>query len=113
MVRIEEFSASNPVRTESGMEVVVSFPPSAEFFKGHFDGCPLLPGVVQLGVAHHFAERLLGRRLVPQMVRKMKFMRPIVPDEQVTLKLASDAGNSVSYTFCKGDTICSSGTFSF
>lgn len=113
MVRIEDFLASSPVRTEDGLEVEVVFPSTAEFFKGHFDGSPVLPGVVQLGVAHHFAEQLLGRRFAPRMVKKMKFVRPIVPDERVKLKLAATTGGSISYTFYKGNRTCSSGIFLF
>ena len=89
------------------------FDPDAAYFQGHFPGFPLLPGVVQLGVAHHFAERLLGRELVLKMVKKMKFSGVVRPAEVVHLSLTIVAEGTVAYSYRKRETVCASGIMEF
>lgn len=79
------------------------------FFQGHFPGLPVLPGVVQLSLAREFAEAALGIRTPLKEVRKMKFMRVIVPGRQVTLEIVPADGANVGYVFKEGERTCSSG----
>ena len=96
-------------RTENGWEGDMTFDPDASYFQGHFPGFPVLAGVVQLGVARLFAERLLRRPVVLRMVRKMKFSGVVHPGDVVRLSLSADSPDAVSYTYVKGDRVCSSG----
>ena len=100
-------------RCANGWEADLVFDPDAAYFQGHFPGFPLLPGVVQLGVAHHFAERFLGREIVLKTVKKMKFSGMVHPTEVVHLSLILVAERTVAYTYRKRDTVCASGTMEF
>ena len=99
----------NVVRTEDSWSADFTFDPDAPYFKGHFPGFPLLPGVVQIGFAHHFAEVFLRRSFTVGSVKKMKFSRPIVPGEQIHFSLEKRSDAEVGYTYAKGEAVCSSG----
>ena len=100
----------NIVRTENSWSADFTFDADAPYFKGHFPGFPLLPGVAQLGFAHHFAETFLRRPFTVACVKKMKFSRPIVPGEQIRFSLEKKSDSEIGYTYAKGDAICSSGS---
>ncbi|WP_049721100.1 ApeI family dehydratase [Gilvimarinus polysaccharolyticus] len=56
------------------------------YFSGHFDGLPVLAGVVQLGWVVAYAERLLGRRYKFLGLTSNKFLQLVRPP--VTLQLS-------------------------
>ena len=53
-------------------------------FAGHFPGRPIVPGVVLLDRAIHFAEILLGRPGLAWQVGNAKFFSPVGPGETLT-----------------------------
>ncbi|MCA8911535.1 MAG: hypothetical protein KDB82_07510 [Planctomycetes bacterium] len=57
------------------------------FFKGHFPDGPVLPAVVQVAAAVHFAGRVLGREVKLAEVSRAKFMNPTGPGRELTLAL--------------------------
>jgi acyl-coenzyme A synthetase/AMP-(fatty) acid ligase len=84
-------------------------------FQGHFEGCPVLPGFVQL------LELVLApsKRRWPDLgvlrkVKRLKFRRTIGPGEtlQVRLKRASD-GPQIDFEIANGENACTSGTLDF
>jgi acyl-coenzyme A synthetase/AMP-(fatty) acid ligase len=77
---------------EKGVELCLFLPESLRWFKGHFPGHPLLPGVVQLHWAMRAAREHLHVRGVFQGLRALKFMRPIRPGKMLTLTLLSTPG---------------------
>ncbi len=99
----------NIARTENSWSADFTFEPDAPYFKGHFPGFSVLPGVVQLGLAHHYAEAFLRKSFALGSVKKMKFSRPIVPGEQVRFTLEKRSDDEIGYTYAKGETICSCG----
>ena len=99
----------NVARTEDSWSADFTFESDAPYFKGHFPGFPLLPGVVQLGLAHHFAEAFLRKSFKIGCVKKMKFSRPIVPGERIHLSLEKRSDAEIGYTYAKGEAVCSSG----
>ena len=99
----------NVVRTENSWSADFTFDPDAPYFKGHFPGFPLLPGVVQIGFAHHFAEVFLHRSFTVGSVKKMKFSRPIVPGERIRFTLEKRSDTELAYVYAKGEAVCSSG----
>ena len=105
-----EPTVENIARTESSWSADFTFDLNAPYFKGHFPNFAVLPGVVQLGLAHHFAEAFLRKDFALGCVKKMKFSRPILPGERIRFTLEKRADNELGYTYAKGDAICSSGT---
>lgn len=66
-------------------------PESLQYFDGHFPGCPLLPGVVQIGWAIELAREYIGFDAQFRSLAAVKFMRVIQPGANVTLLLDFDA----------------------
>ena len=104
-----EPAVENVVQTESSWAADFIFDPSAPYFKGHFPNFAVLPGVVQLGVAHHFAEVFLRREFSIGAVKKMKFTRPILPGERIRFTVEKRSDAELAYIYAKGEAICSSG----
>ena len=59
-------------------------------FRGHFPGNPILPGVVQVDWAIHFAVEAFGPLGGFRSIEQLKFMDIIHPDETIDLQLAFD-----------------------
>lgn len=57
-------------------------------FEGHFEGNALLPAVCQLGLCAAACSRLLGKPMEIASVVRAKFMRPILPQSGVQIKLS-------------------------
>lgn len=92
---------------------VLTFRPEAPYFKGHFPSFAVLPGVIQIGMAHHFAEQWLRRSVTLKGVKKMKFTRVIVPGEQIRFSLTRKSEQELVYDYRKGEQSCSSGVLCF
>lgn len=96
-------------------EVTCRFAADAPYFRGHFPGAPLLPGVAQVGLAARWAACVLAgdatRRL--KCVKKMKFSAVIQPGDTVRVSLRRRNDAETAYEFRKGDEICSSGVLVF
>ena len=56
-------------------------------FNGHFENNPLLPAVVQIGLCAEALGRLHGKKYEIAKVSRAKFMRPILPDSEVTVQI--------------------------
>ena len=83
---------------------------NSNFFKGHFDSLPILPGVVQLYFAHYFAQCAFGEKISESPVKKIKFSHTIKPSEKLSL-LLKKTDTSVSYSYKKEERLCSCGVF--
>lgn len=105
---VEPF-VSDVASTADTWSATFVFDPDAPYFQGHFPGCAVLPGVVQLGLAHHFAEAYLRRPCVLKTVKKMKFTHSIVPGVAIRFTLVKKSETELMYDYRKGETRCSSG----
>ena len=86
------------------------FKANSNFFRGHFDVMPVLPGVVQLFYANWFADEVFNIKLSNIEAKRIKFSNIIKPDEELILKL-TNKDNSVEFTYLGDDKIYSSGIF--
>jgi acyl-coenzyme A synthetase/AMP-(fatty) acid ligase/3-hydroxymyristoyl/3-hydroxydecanoyl-(acyl carrier protein) dehydratase len=109
---------SRSTRDDAGLErreVIFDVPADLPFLKGHFDGYPILAGVVILNNIV-LAESKLAWPDLPglrQLVR-LKFRRPIHPDETVTLRLERKTGEaSIDFQAFSNGHPCNSGTLVF
>jgi 3-hydroxymyristoyl/3-hydroxydecanoyl-(acyl carrier protein) dehydratase len=69
-------------------------PEELDYFRGHFEQVPLLPGVVQVDWAIRLARSHFELAPSFKRISALKFMHVIVPGAQLTLALAwqSDTG---------------------
>ena len=93
---------------ENSVSAELTFVPESIYFRGHFPGVPILPGVVQTHFAYVFAKRFLNVPAAPKRILKLKFVRIISPGETVSLTLER-RGNDVAFTYSKAGAPCSSG----
>ncbi|MGH8400145.1 MAG: 3-hydroxyacyl-ACP dehydratase FabZ family protein, partial [Gammaproteobacteria bacterium] len=84
------------------------------WFEGHFPGQPILPGVVQIGWAVHFAHTLHGLGPEVANLEQIKFRRPIFPGTRLTLQLTPSAdGQKLRYEYRDAEASYSSGTLDY
>lgn len=72
----------------SGNRFLYHIAPDFPAFNGHFPGNPLLPAVCQVGLCADALSRLTGKRLEIKSVGRSKFMRPVLPDADVSVSLS-------------------------
>jgi hypothetical protein len=73
--------------TDNGVELEILLAPDLHWFKGHFPALPILPGVVQVHWAVHYAAEQLGLRGAFHSLQALKFQRPLRPGQRVQLVL--------------------------
>lgn len=84
------------------------------WFAGHFPETAILPGVVQVGWAAHFAHQVHGFGPDVLAMEQVKFRRPVLPGAQLTLLLKPDrAGGKLRYEYRDTDGAYSSGVLRF
>lgn len=72
-------------------------------FKGHFDDVAVVPGVVQLDWAIHYAkEKLLVTGDVLD-VSVLKFQKLMLPDMEVKLEIIKKSANKFNFTYFNGE----------
>jgi 4-coumarate--CoA ligase (photoactive yellow protein activation family) len=109
----EEALAAGPGQEARRLEFAI--PPDLHWFRGHFPGLPVLPGVVQLDLmVLRQAERLWPGVGTLRAVKRLKFSRLIRPGERVTLELTRDAARgTVEFHIDGPGGRCASGTLAF
>lgn len=90
--------------------LALSLKESMACFEGHFNGLPVLAGVVQLGWALSLANRHFERPLVFQSMRSTKFQQLVRPPASLTLTLElKDGGKQLRFRYLNRRGVCSSG----
>ncbi len=104
-----------PVETLDLSSDEVVIPATYTYFRGHFDGLPLLPAVVQI------TEVIVpkARARFPELrdlvgLRRVRFRRPILPRDVVRVTLAATApAGEVHFELRVGDQLVSNGVVAF
>ncbi len=102
------------VRSDAQVELKLLVPDALLYFRGHFPGFAILPGVVQLhwAIQYGTAHFIIGAAS-PSTIR-IKFRKPIRPNHRVTLTLKHvPARNSIQFDYTDADGACSSGQVGF
>lgn len=97
-------------------QLTLEMDPDLDVFKGHFPGTAIVPGVAQIHWAVHFGRELLTPAGVFSGAQALKFLRVILPPEQVWLSVEWDpAGRHLrfSYQHPNSSITYSSGTLLF
>ena len=95
--------------TDDSLVAELSFPPDGEWFAGHFPGYPVLPGVAQLFFARFFARKVFPDYPDAGVYRRIKFHRPVRPDEQVRLEIVRKGERTFAFTMSVANEVASSG----
>jgi 3-hydroxymyristoyl/3-hydroxydecanoyl-(acyl carrier protein) dehydratase len=74
-------------------------PPGLDYFDGHIDGRPILPGIVQLHWAEAFGRRWLAVSGRFECLEVIKFQKVILPYYEVQISLDFDAASG-KLNFC-------------
>jgi 3-hydroxymyristoyl/3-hydroxydecanoyl-(acyl carrier protein) dehydratase len=101
-------------RSEKGVELELRVPRDLMYFKGHFPGFPVLPGVVQLHWAIALGQRYFDLGTASPEVVQVKFRSVIIPAERIRLALGHDASRRrLSFEYRDATAARSSGVVSF
>ena len=103
----------NEERTASTYAADLTFDRDAAYFQGHFPGCAVLPGVIQLGTAHRLAEAFIGHARTLCTVKKAKFSHVVRPGETVHFTLTKKTDDEFAYEYRRGNEPCASGVLCF
>jgi 3-hydroxymyristoyl/3-hydroxydecanoyl-(acyl carrier protein) dehydratase len=106
-------SLNGPRITSDGRcESSVRFEDSSAWFSGHFDGCPLVPGVAILAMAAETVKRQgheRGRLLEVSGFSGVRFKRLVSPEEELLISVAAMPTESEAkldfHVTCKGDIV--------
>ena len=97
---------------EGRWESTIRFESSSEWFSGHFDECPLVPGVALLALAAEMVKRQgreQGRCIEVSGFSKVRFKQLVSPDEELHISVAAmPSGTEAKLDFhitCRGDTV--------
>ncbi|MDR1425077.1 MAG: AMP-binding protein [Azoarcus sp.] len=90
----------------------LAVPHNLAWFEGHFPGLPILPGVVQVDWAAHFARLYFSFDASVCDIASLKFQHIIRPGDAPCLKLSLRCGGKeIEFTFFRDDKIYSHGVF--
>jgi len=101
-------------RGEAGAELDIEVPLDNPWFEGHFPVFAILPGVVQIGWAVHYAHTLYGLGPAIASLDQIKFRRPVSPGARLTLHLKPDlTARKLRYEYRDAQASYSSGVLNF
>lgn len=84
---------------EESLQLALDIQPDLHWFRGHFPGHPVLPGVVQLHWAVTIAIAYFGIRDVPCQVLRLKFKSIVVPPSTVDFTLVRAMPEDVRFAY--------------
>ncbi len=96
-------------------DFAVFVPPNLRYFDGHFDGDPILPGIVQVNeLVLERAEAVWPDLGHLQRIERLKFQHPIRPGDSIRLELRRRIGSiQIRFRLMLKETACASGVLSF
>src|SRR5882672_10444514 len=86
-------------RSGETVEIDFHIPENLPLFAEHFPRMGMLPGVVQVDWAVRWGIEHLGAAGEFRGLRNLKFVNPIRPGADVTLRLARDAEGSLTFEY--------------
>jgi 3-hydroxyacyl-[acyl-carrier-protein] dehydratase len=93
---IKDFYNINKVVTgESDIDAIISLNKNHEVYDGHFPGQPVVPGVIQLQFVKEILEKCLKLKLLMNFVSQVKYLVPIIPENNARLSIKISINRSV------------------
>jgi 3-hydroxymyristoyl/3-hydroxydecanoyl-(acyl carrier protein) dehydratase len=93
---------------ERAAEITMLLEPELIWFKGHFPGQPVLPGIAQVHLAAQWAEYLWAWRPNGADLAQLKCRQILRPGNSVRLRLSRDA-TRLTFAYHLGDIVASQG----
>lgn len=90
--------AQNLTKTDNMLSADLVFLGDSVYFKGHFENCPILPGVIQLDFVIKFINLFFNKNIKAYDIIKLKFTNLILPDTVVHFELNKLSDDE--FTFC-------------
>ena len=81
------------------IEADIHVPSDSPWFRGHFPGEPILPGVAQIGMVIDAIRQAQNQDLKVSGVRRVRFKQIIRPDDQLKIMAAPLKQNTGAYSF--------------
>jgi 3-hydroxymyristoyl/3-hydroxydecanoyl-(acyl carrier protein) dehydratase len=79
--------------------LLLDITPGLAWFRGHFPGRPVLPGIVQVHWAVLVSAAYFGLHEVPAVIKRLKFKNVIVPPSVVELSVKRSAKREISFGY--------------
>ena len=97
-------------RLEEQVELKLFVPETLHYFRGHFPGFAILPGVVQLDWAIQYGREHFALGAVFANTIRIKFRKPIRPNRHLTLTIKFvRSRNCIYFDYTDAEGACSSG----
>ena len=106
---VAEPIAQNLIKTDKDLSADLVFLGDSAYFKGHFDGYPILPGVIQLHFVMKFIRLFFNITPESYDILKLKFSSLILPDTPVHFELNKLSDNEFTFNYENGDIKYSAG----
>jgi 3-hydroxymyristoyl/3-hydroxydecanoyl-(acyl carrier protein) dehydratase len=101
-------------RSEEQAELKLVVPQALLYFRGHFPGFAILPGVVQLDWAIQYGRQHCALGAVFASTIRIKFRKPIRPNHHLTLNIKyMRSRNCIYFDYADAEGVCSSGQIWF
>jgi 3-hydroxymyristoyl/3-hydroxydecanoyl-(acyl carrier protein) dehydratase len=82
------------------VQLTLRLTPELTGFDGHFPGCPILPGVMQIHWLMHFAQQHFALTGAFARLEQLKFIDLALPGQTLTLSMNWDAASgSLSFEY--------------
>jgi 3-hydroxymyristoyl/3-hydroxydecanoyl-(acyl carrier protein) dehydratase len=97
-----------PVRRVGPGQYLADIPPDLVFFRGHFDGFAILPGAVLIErVVWPVVKAELPEINALRGIRRLRFRRPVFPDQQLSVTVKHDQGRLTFEVSCAASVVAS------
>ena len=106
---VAEPIAKNLVNTDNFLSADFIFLGDSAYFKGHFENCPILPGVMQLHFVIKFIQMFFHKNVKTYDIIKLKFTNLILPDTMVHFEVNKLNEDEFSFCYENGDVKYSAG----
>lgn len=97
------------LQTAGCLKAKLMFPSDHNCFKGHFPGCPVLPGVAQLYFVRHFARQAFADFPEASVLRRLKFQKIVSPGTEIILEIHEKSEGAWAFSIMSVNGSCSSG----